>query len=121
MERDELTDAGLGLLVGMLHGARDTGAEELARIDADLADVMAARSDGTADDEHDPEGTPLSAEWSRLAGARDYAVRTRAEVDRALARVAAGTYGTCIRCSRPIGFARLEARPAAELCIDCAS
>ena len=35
-------------------------------------------------------------------------------------RIADGTYGTCRRCGRPIGFDRLEARPAADLCIECA-
>jgi DnaK suppressor protein len=37
----------------------------------------------------------------------------------ALARVQAGTYGTCVRCGVPIGFERLLAMPAAELCIEC--
>jgi len=39
------------------------------------------------------------------------------EVDAALGRVAAGTYGTCEVCGKPIGTARLEAMPAARLCI----
>ena len=43
-----------------------------------------------------------------------------AEVDAALERVAAGTYGTCVRCGQPIGAARLEARPVSATCIGCA-
>ena len=39
----------------------------------------------------------------------------------ALARLADGTFGRCERCSARIGEARLEARPTARLCIDCAS
>jgi len=38
-----------------------------------------------------------------------------------LARLAAGSYGVCERCGQPIGEARLAARPAAVLCIGCAS
>ena len=34
---------------------------------------------------------------------------------------AAGTYGECESCHRRITEARLEAMPAARLCIECAS
>ncbi|MGE5225361.1 MAG: TraR/DksA family transcriptional regulator [Planctomycetaceae bacterium] len=40
-------------------------------------------------------------------------------VDRAIAKLDAGTYGTCERCGRPIAPERLEAIPWALLCIDC--
>jgi DnaK suppressor protein len=30
-------------------------------------------------------------------------------------------YGTCTSCGEDIGLKRLEARPVAELCIDCKS
>lgn len=42
-----------------------------------------------------------------------------AQIDRALARIADGTYGVCVRCGDPIPEARLEAVPEAELCITC--
>lgn len=44
-----------------------------------------------------------------------------AAVDEALARLEAGTYGTCQRCGQPIAEARLEAMPAARLCMACAA
>ncbi len=37
----------------------------------------------------------------------------------ALARMDAGTYGVCTRCGAEIPVARLEAVPAASLCIQC--
>ena len=40
-------------------------------------------------------------------------------IESALARIEAGTYGTCTSCGRPIAEERLEARPYATLCIDC--
>lgn len=43
-----------------------------------------------------------------------------ASVKRALARIEDGTYGECARCGEAIAPARLEARPEAALCIDCA-
>jgi DnaK suppressor protein len=41
------------------------------------------------------------------------------DVDRALAKMDAGTYGTCERCGRAIAEERLDAIPWAILCIDC--
>ena len=41
------------------------------------------------------------------------------DVDRAIAKIDAGTYGSCERCGNPIGAERLEAIPWALLCIDC--
>ena len=42
-----------------------------------------------------------------------------AQVDEAIAKMDAGTYGTCDRCGKTITPARLEAVPYATLCIDC--
>jgi len=42
------------------------------------------------------------------------------EIRGALARIDAGTYGTCRSCGEPIGGPRLEALPYAALCIACA-
>jgi DnaK suppressor protein len=39
-----------------------------------------------------------------------------ADVERALERLGAGTYGVCEACGQPIGEARLEAWPAARFC-----
>jgi RNA polymerase-binding transcription factor len=41
------------------------------------------------------------------------------EIDVAVARIDAGTYGTCARCGQPIPEERLEAVPYATLCLDC--
>ncbi|HEU4918667.1 MAG TPA: TraR/DksA C4-type zinc finger protein [Candidatus Limnocylindrales bacterium] len=55
---------------------------------------------------------------------RDLALREKNEqhlaaVEAALARLEAGSYGTCVRCGRPIAAERLEAIPWAAHCIDC--
>ncbi len=42
-------------------------------------------------------------------------------IDAALARIKAGTYGTCPKCGGKISEARLEAVPEAALCEDCIS
>lgn len=41
------------------------------------------------------------------------------EIDAALGRMDAGTYGTCARCGRPIPEERLDAVPYATLCVEC--
>ena len=43
------------------------------------------------------------------------------EIDRALAKIDAGTYGLCEQCGQPIVRARLEALPYAALCVACKS
>lgn len=48
--------------------------------------------------------------------------RTRIEeVDGALRRLDAGTYGACRSCRQPIRVVRLEAVPEATQCVSCAS
>jgi RNA polymerase-binding protein DksA len=39
------------------------------------------------------------------------------KIDKALARLEAGTYGICERCGKPIEKARMKALPYANLCI----
>lgn len=42
------------------------------------------------------------------------------EIEDALERIEDGTYGVCLRTHRPIGLARLEAKPWARYCIEYA-
>jgi RNA polymerase-binding protein DksA len=41
------------------------------------------------------------------------------EIEGALARIEAGTYGVCVNCGKPIAEERLAAIPWATYCIDC--
>ncbi|WP_080761291.1 TraR/DksA C4-type zinc finger protein [Rhizobium rhizogenes] len=41
-------------------------------------------------------------------------------VQAALDRIEAGTFGTCVKCGRPIGEQRLEAVPHTPFCQSCA-
>lgn len=54
------------------------------------------------------------AEWLK----RDQQQRL-AQIDAALARVAAGTYGVCAQCGNAIPGERLEAMPQVTLCVAC--
>lgn len=93
----------------------------LAGLASEFDDTVAASLDSNADDEHDPEGATIAFERSQLSSMSRQLLQRIAEVDAALTRVAAGTYGVCTACGYPIDPARLEARPDAALCIACAS
>ena len=43
------------------------------------------------------------------------------QIQSALERVSAGTYGIFLSCGQPVGEKRLEAVPHAAICINCAS
>jgi DnaK suppressor protein len=67
------------------------------------------------------EGTTAAVERiSSTAAARSIAAAL-AEVDRALEKVNEGTYGLCDECEQSIGSERLEAMPAATLCVTCSA
>jgi DnaK suppressor protein len=51
-------------------------------------------------------------------GLEEGAQHSLEKIERALARIDDGTYGTCERCGKPIAEERLRARPSATLCID---
>jgi len=63
---------------------------------------------GFAPDDLDPETVVV-----------DPVVRELAEVDAALHRIAAGSYGTCSSCGGPLGLQRLRAIPEARFCLGC--
>ena len=104
-----------------LHEERRLTLARLESLTSDFDDVVAASLDTNADDEHDPEGHTIAFERSQIGALVQQVRHHLAEVDAALARVDAGTYGACERCGRAIGEPRLEALPAARTCIACAA
>ncbi|CUR56043.1 putative DnaK suppressor protein [metagenome] len=104
-----------------LDAERQQALDRLASLTGDYESVVAASLDTNADDEHDPEGHTIAFERSQI-GALVRQVRHHvAEVEAALDRVGAGTYGACEQCGGPIGEDRLEALPATRTCITCAA
>jgi len=91
---------------------------EAARLRAELGEPIEGPGQMTY-------GSQAAAASHVFAQQRDLALRDseRAQlrlVEDALERLAAGSYGTCRSCGRPIATERLEAIPWAALCIDCA-
>ncbi|MFG2110996.1 TraR/DksA family transcriptional regulator [Micromonospora chersina] len=93
---------------------------EAATLAQDLEALFLASRDSNADDEHDPEGATIGFERAQLTALLAGARKRIADVDDALRRVDAGTYGVCERCGQPIGDERLAARPFARFCMACA-
>ncbi|RYB96183.1 TraR/DksA family transcriptional regulator [Nocardioides glacieisoli] len=104
-----------------LEHEREVTLGRLASLTGDHDAIVAASLDTNADDEHDPEGATIAFERSQIGALVRQVAGHLAEVDAALARVSDGTYGVCERCGSATGEARLEALPAARLCITCAA
>ncbi len=105
----------------MLELERGQMTDRLRALSDEFEGIVAASLDANCDDEHDPEGATIAFERERTAALRAQVEAHLGEVDRALARVAAGTYGFCRSCRRPIATERLRALPVTELCMGCAS
>ena len=95
--------------------------ERLAALTDDFDGMVSASRDINADDEHDPEGATIAFERSQVSAVAQQVRAHVQEVEAALERLDAGTYGVCVRCGAPIGEERLAARPAASTCIRCAA
>jgi DnaK suppressor protein len=67
------------------------------------------------------EGTSMAVDRLSQVGVHDKLQLTLADVDRALAKLADGSYGTCDVCGKPVGDERLEALPWAVLCVEDAA
>lgn len=94
---------------------------QLHEIEQQLAALRSSREGAADDDEHDPDGVPLSEQWSRLEGLRLARSEALARIDEAAERLERGEDGRCRRCGAAIAPARLAARPEATTCIDCAT
>lgn len=104
-----------------LEAERQLAAARLRALAAEHDAIVTAAEGANGDDEHDPEGATVAYERARAGALVGSALGHLQEVDRALDRVRAGTYGSCERCGLRIGDARLAARPAARWCISCAT
>ncbi|MEX2504804.1 MAG: TraR/DksA C4-type zinc finger protein [Egicoccus sp.] len=95
---------------------RATLVDQVADLDAE-ADVNNWREGGFDDDPADAGSASFERETAQSLS--NHARRLLSQIDDALRRMDAGTYGTCERCGNQIETARLEALPHATLCMDC--
>jgi DnaK suppressor protein len=104
-----------------LEAERETTLSRIGAMSADFDSIVAGSADSNSDDEHDPEGSTIAFERAQVDGLLREARAYLGDLQRALARLDAGTYWTCERCGGPIGPERLAARPATAVCVVCAA
>jgi DnaK suppressor protein len=63
------------------------------------------------------EGTSMAVDRLSQVAVHDKLQLTLVDVDRAMAKLEDGSYGSCDVCGRPVGAERLEALPWATLCV----
>src|SRR4029450_3041303 len=103
-----------------LNAERDLITQRLDGLRGDFAGVVEASPHSNADAEPDGEGATIAFERSQVDSLIRQVEGHLAEIDEALERVAAGTYGVCVSCAGAIPDGRLEARPSARTCVACA-
>jgi len=72
-------------------------------------------------DENFADSGQVTAERGEVEALSGQLSETLSDIEDALAKFENGTYGECESCHQRIPEARLEAMPAARLCIQCAS
>lgn len=92
--------------------------EERERVRGQLREL---HGDDVRFDEGFADTSQVTAERGEIEALEGSLTETLHALDDALAKLDAGTYGQCEQCANAIGEARLEAMPAARLCISCAS
>jgi len=107
----ELTDASLRALLE----------EERARIVEQLSQYGHGDPNSLKFDENFADSGQVTAERGEVDALVGSLAELLRDVEAALAKLDDGTYGQCASCGAEIAPARLEAQPAASLCIDCAS
>lgn len=95
--------------------------EEQAHLQRQLAELGFGDAGGLQYDANFADSSQVTAERGEAETLAGELLESLSEVQAALTRLEEGSYGRCERCSQPIPPARLEAMPAARLCIACAS
>ncbi|MGI8810884.1 MAG: TraR/DksA family transcriptional regulator [Acidimicrobiales bacterium] len=72
-------------------------------------------------DQNFADSSQVTAERGEVEALANNLRESLTDVEAALAKLDGGTFGDCEGCGQPIPPARLEAKPAARLCMECAS
>ena len=100
---------------------RDQLQEERSRVREQLARLGHGDDADLDFDENFADSGQVTAERGEVEALSGQLSETLSDIEDALAKFENGTYGECESCGQRIPEARLEAMPAARLCISCAS
>ena len=111
------TDAEITMVTEQLADEAAELRAEIGRAELDIADRLGDAVSDAGDDQADVGAKAYEREHeiALTYNARELLAQT----ERALARIEAGTYGSCESCGEPIGKARLQAFSRATLCVTC--
>ena len=116
MARKQLTEKQLRARREELEAERAQLLDQVQELDAE-ADVNNWREGGFDDDPADAGSASFERETAQSLS--NHARRLLTQIDDALRRMDAGSYGLCERCGEAIEPERLEAIPYATLCMEC--
>lgn len=96
--------------------------KEHKRMSEQLEQIRANRSsedrrEGSPFGKREEEATE-TADLENMMAQEQRVIDQLADIETALKKFDAGTYGICEKCGRPIEIARLEAIPTAKLCME---
>jgi len=111
------TKAEIKEVLNELHEDRDRVVRTLSGQEAELDKLMRDAGDGAGHDQADMGATSFERDQEIIVVNNER--EKLAQIDRALARIADGTYGICESCGNPIGKMRAMAFPRATLCLTC--
>ena len=111
------TKAEIDEVLSDLHDDRARVIRTLTAQEAELAGLMRDAGDGAGHDQADMGATSFERDQELIVVNNER--EKLAQIDRALARIADGTYGICESCGNPIGKGRAMAFPRATLCLSC--
>jgi DnaK suppressor protein len=98
-----------------------------ALLEAERAELLAKLDElglsgaGLTYDSNFADSSQVTAERGEAEALGASLRETLEEVERALAKLGTGSYGQCEDCGQRIDPLRLEAKPAARYCINCAA
>lgn len=92
---------------------------EITDLEAGLLESLEDSSEESPYDQHLAETAGITLDREIDLTLEENLQSTIAQIDRALGKIAQGTYGRCDECGGLIPDARLEAAPFATLCVDC--
>lgn len=81
-----------------------------------LDSEMVIEADERMDEVDQASSEYMQAFSFRLRGRERFLME---KIEHAIRKIEEGTYGTCEECEEPISLKRLQARPEAQLCIQC--
>ena len=101
---------------------RETYEQQAVALKAEADQLAAEMEPGDVQfDEESGQGDTMNVERERDLALSAQALAAVEDIDKALAKIDAGTYGICERCGQPIPKERLRALPYAALCVACKS